>query len=82
MTAGAGEAYAGAGGLDFFRGYRVDITVWKKLWIMCKTQWRRAFCGVTTPLWKKMRNNIFSKKGRAQRERTGKAALRGEYLNI
>lgn len=56
--------------------------MWKKLWIMCKTQWRQAFGGVTTPLWEKLRNNIFTKKENLSRERAGKAGGIPGHLNL
>ena len=44
--------------LHFLGNYRVDITVWKSLWRMCKTHGAGTFSRVTVRLWEILRNNI------------------------
>ncbi len=45
----------------FFIDFTVDITVWKKVWRMCKSLKNERFMKVTSRLWEKLRNNIFPK---------------------
>ena len=49
---------AGGRSRYFFGNSRVDITVWKSLWRMCKTHGAGTFSRVTVRLWEILRNNI------------------------
>ena len=57
---------------ELFKNYRVDITVWKTLWKMCKTfETARKIPG-DNHLWKNLRNNIFGGNIRKRQEEKGK----------
>ena len=67
-----GETAESAHFLDHFR---VDITVWKTLWKMCKTLKCERFVKVTASLWENLRNNLFRKNGRRAAENREAAGL-------